>query len=101
MFSSSNSWVNFAFVAISSIGFIANLKGFKYITETFNVSDNLFNILAKDAMITTIMNGFYGVGSFVMIVNRDFLKTKLACTSLIIVGFLPMVTGKPNQSSKV
>ena len=47
MFSNSNRWVNYAFVAISGFGFIINFKGFKYITKTFNVNDNLLNILGS------------------------------------------------------
>ena len=93
MFSNSNAWVNYAFVGISGFGFSANFKGLKYITQTFNVSDNLFNMLAVDSMITTILNGLYSVGSLIMIVNRDILKTSFACGSLILIGFLPMVTG--------
>ena len=94
MFSSSNTWVNYAFVDISGFSFAANFKGFKYITQTFNVKDNLFNILALDALTTTILNGIYSIASLIMIVNRDFFKTKLTCASFIIIGFLPCVTGK-------
>ena len=93
MFSNSNSWVNYAYLCISGFGFAANFKGYKYITRTFNVNDNLFNILAKDALITTVLNGLYSIGSFIMITNRDVLKGRIACASLILIGFLPMVTG--------
>ena len=94
MFSSPNRWVNYAFIVISGLGFFTNFKGFKYITETFNVSDNLFNILAKDAMITTTLNGFYSIGSLIMIIDQEVFSTRLACASLVLIGFLPMVTGK-------
>ena len=93
MFSSSNRWVNYAFIGISGFGFITNFKGFKYITETFNVNDNLFNILAKDAMITTTLNGVYSIGSLIMIIDQEVFSTRLACASLVLSGFLPMVTG--------
>ena len=93
MFSNSNRWVNYAFVAVSGFGFIINFKGFKYITKTFNVNDNLFNILAKDAIITTILNGLYSLESLLMLINEDFFKTRMACASLVLIGFLPMVTG--------
>ena len=91
MFSSPNRWVNYAFIVISGLGFFTN---FKDITETFNVSDNLFNILAKDAMITTTLNGFYSIGSLIMIIDKEAFSTRLACASLVLIGFLPMVTGK-------
>ena len=94
MFSNPNRWANYAFIVISGLGFITNFKGFKYITETFNVSDNLFNILAKDAMITTTLNGFYSIGSLIMIIDQEAFSTRLACASLVLIGFLPMVTGK-------
>ena len=96
MFSSSNSWVNNAFVGISGFGFAANFIGYKYIIRTFNVDDNLFNFLAKDALLTTVLNGLYSIGSLIMIINRDVLKGRIACASLILIGFLPMVTGKYN-----
>ena len=66
MFSSSNTWANYAFMGISGIGFAANFKGFKYISKTFNVNDNLFHILALDALITTTLNGLYSFSSSVM-----------------------------------
>ena len=94
MFSNSNAWVNYAFVGISGFGFAANFKGFKYITQTFNVSDNLFNMLAVDSMITTTLNGLWSIGSLIMIINRDVLKTSFACTSLMVIGALPIVTGE-------
>ena len=96
MFSSSNSWVSYAYFFISGLGFAANFKGYKYITRTFNVGDNLFNLLAKDALITTVLNGLYSICSLIMIINSDVLKGRIACASLIIIGFLPMGTGKYN-----
>ena len=93
MFSNANLWVNYAFVGISGLGFAANFKGFKYISKTFNVNDNLFDILAKDAMITTILNGLFSIVSLIMIIDRDIIRSKFTCASLILVGFLPCTTG--------
>ena len=94
MFSSSNTWVNYAFVGISGFGFWANFKGYKYITRTFNTADNLFNVLAKDALINTVLNGLYSIGSVIMIINREVFKSKIACAFYILIGFIPMVTGE-------
>ena len=94
MFTGGNTWVNYAFVGISGFGFWANFKGYKYITRTFNTADNLFNVLAKDALINTVLNGLYSFGSLIMIFNREVFKSKIACAFYILIGFIPMVTGE-------
>ena len=94
MFTGANTWVNYAFVGISGFGFWANFTGYKYITETFNTADNLFNVLTKDALINTVLNGLYSIGSVIMIFNREVFKNKIACAFYIIIGSVPMATGK-------
>ena len=88
-------WViNYAMVCISGLGFFANFKSYRYITKTFNTSDNLFNVLAKDALINAALNALYSIGSIIMIINRQVFKSnKFACAFWAMTGFIPIVTG--------
>ena len=88
-------WViNYAMVCISGLGFFANFKSYRYITKTFNTSDNLFNVLAKDALINAALNALYSIGSIIMIINRQVFKSnKFACAFWAMTGTIPIVTG--------
>ena len=95
MFAGFIGWViNYAMVCISGLGFFANFKSYRYITKTFNTSDNLFNVLAKDALINAALNALYSIGSIIMIINRQVFKSsKFACAFWLMTGFIPIVTG--------
>ena len=43
-------WYSYLFSGISGLGILTNSKSFQYITRTFQTTDDLFNILAKDAL---------------------------------------------------
>ena len=89
----SNKYVTIVLTGISLTGLYTNWKSFRYISNTFNVQDNLFNILIKDSLFTAICCGLYFCKSVVSIIDEDILRTKLGC-SLVFYGlYLPSKMG--------
>ena len=81
----SNKYVTIVLTGISLTGCYTNWKSFQYISNTFNVQDNLFNILIKDSLFTAICCALYSCKSIVSIINEDILRNNLGC-SLVFFG---------------
>ena len=75
----SREWIPYALTSISGIGIIANLRSYRFIRTTFNTSDNLFNILAKDSLIIVLCLVLQFITDLLMIVFPDVLRTGLGC----------------------
>ena len=76
---------------ISALSTFTNLKSFAYVTKTFDTSNNLFNILAKDSLAAAICSAIFSATNFINIINEDLLKSKLGCVVHFAGIFLPLV----------
>ena len=78
---------------ISGFGTLTNLKSFAYVTKTFDTQNNLFNILAKDSLVTAICSATYFTTNVIKLINDDLLKGKLGCVIHFAGMFLPVMLG--------
>ena len=89
----SNKWVSLAFIGISGLAIYTNFKSYRYIRHTFNVKDNLFNILSKDSLSTGTLTILYFVANIIHFVNEDALKSQIGCRFTFIGIWLPSMMG--------
>ena len=89
----SNQVYSYLFTIISGFGVFLNLKSFAYIRETFNTANNLFNLLAKDSLVTAICSGIFCTTNFLMLLNEEVLTNKMGCAAHFAGLYLPMMLG--------
>ena len=89
----SNPVYSYLFTIISGFGTFTNLKSFAYITQTFDTTNNLFNILAKDSLATAICSAIYCATNIIKLINQDLLKSKFGCVVNFAGVYLPTVLG--------
>ena len=89
----SNKWVSLALTGVSGLAICTNFKSYLYIKHTFNVKDNLFNILSKDSLATGTLTILYFVANIIHLVNEDALKSKIGCGFSFIGLWLPSMMG--------
>ena len=86
-------WYSYLFSGISGLGIITNFKSFKYITRTFQTTDDLFSILAKDSLISTLCSGLYFITNTIRIITPEYLKNKPGCIVQFLGIYIPGVIG--------
>ena len=86
-------WYSYLFSGISGLGIITNFKSFKYITRTFQTTDDLFSILAKDSLISTLCSGLYFITNTIRIIIPEYLKNKPGCIVQFLGIYIPGVIG--------
>ena len=89
----SNKLVSLSLTGISGLAICTNFKSYQYIKHTFNVKDNLFNILSKDSLVTGTLTILYFVANIIHLVNEDALKSKIGCGFSFIGLWLPSMMG--------
>ena len=89
----SNQVYSYLLTGISGIGTFSNLKSFTYIRKTFDTTNNLFNVLAKDSLATTICSGIFCTTNIIKLFNEDFLTSKLGCVAHFAGVYLPSTLG--------
>ena len=55
---------------ISGLGTLSNLNCFDYIRKTFDIKGNIFNILAKDSLVTAVSNGLYFITNVIDLIDQ-------------------------------
>ena len=75
----SREWIQYALTSISGIGIIANLSSYRFIWTTFNTNDNLFNILAKDSLITALCTILQFTTDLLMMAAPDLMRNEWGC----------------------
>ena len=75
----SREWIPYVLTSFSGIGILANLSSYRFIKSTFNVSDNLFNILVKDSLLTTLCLTLQFITNFVLLVSPELLRNEFGC----------------------
>ena len=93
----SHGWVPYILTFLSGTSILSNYSSFRYIKTTFNTSDNLFNILVKDALLATLCALLQFTTDFMFLTGAEFLHNKLWC-SLSQYGLLLGVTIGPLTS---
>ena len=86
-------WYSYLFSGISGLGILTNFKSFQYITRTFQTTDDLFNILAKDALTNTLCSGLYFTTNTISIIVPEFLRNKPGCIARFLGIYIPGVVG--------
>ena len=89
----SNPVFSYLLAIISAFSTFTNFKSFSYVTKTFNTSNNLFNILAKDSLTAAICSAIHLATSFINLINEDLLKSKFGCVVHFAGMYLPAVLG--------
>ena len=89
----SNPVFSYLLAIISAFSTFTNFKSFSYVTKTFDTSNNLFNILAKDSLTAAICSAIHLATSFINLINEDLLKSKLGCVAHFAGLFLPSGLG--------
>ena len=89
----SNQVYSYLLTAISGFGTFLNLKSFAYIRKTFDTTNNLFNFLAQDSLVTTICSGIFCTTNLVMLFNEELLTNKLGCAAHFVGIYLPAMLG--------
>ena len=89
----SNQVCSYLFTGISGLGVFLNFKSFAYIRKTFDTTNNLFNILAKDALATGICSGIFCTTNLIMLFNEELLTDKVGCAMHFAGAYLPAVLG--------
>ena len=89
----SNPVFSYILAIISAFSTFTNFKSFSYVTKTFDTSNNLFNILAKDSLAATICSALLSATSFINLINEDLLKSKLGCVVHFAGIYLPSGLG--------
>ena len=89
----SNQVYSYLLTGISGFGTFSNFKSFAYIRKTFDTTNNLFNILAKDSLITAISSGIYCITNFIKLLDEDLLTSKLGCVAHFTGLYLPTMLG--------
>ena len=75
----SREWIPYVLTSFSGVGILANLSSYRFIKSTFNVSDNLFNILVKDSLLTTLCLTLQFITNFVLLVSPELLRNEFGC----------------------
>ena len=75
----SREWVPYALTSISGLGIVANLSSYRFIRTTFNINDNLFNILAKDSLITALCTILQFTTDLLMMAAPDLMRNEWGC----------------------
>ena len=75
----SQEWIPYVLTSISGLGIVANLSSYRFIRTTFNINDNLFNILAKDSLITALCTILQFTTDLLMMAAPGLLRNELGC----------------------
>ena len=75
----SQEWIPYVLTSISGLGIVANLSSYRFIRTTFNINDNLFNILAKDSLITALCTILQLTTDLLMMAAPGLLRNELGC----------------------
>ena len=89
----SNQVYSYLFTGISGLGIFLNLKSFAYIRKTFDTTNNLLNMLAKDSLVTAICSGIFCTTNLIMLFDEDLLTNKVGCSVHFAGTFLPVMLG--------
>ena len=89
----SNPVYAYLLTGLSGLGIITNLKSYAYVTKTFDTTNNLFNILSKDSLVTAICSAIFFVTNIIKLINEDLLRSKLGCVAHFAGLFLPSMLG--------
>ena len=92
----SREWIPYVLTSISGIGIITNLRSFRFIRATFNVQDNLFNILAKDSVIAaSCLILQFATDLIIPYVESDWVRNEYGCVLSHYGSFVSMLMGPP------
>ena len=89
----SNPVYSYLLTIISGLGTFTNLKSFAYVTKTFDTTNNLFNILAKDSLAAALCSAIYCATNIIKLINEDLLKSQFGCVVHFAGMYLPAVLG--------
>ena len=89
----SNPLYSYLLTIISGLGTLTNLKSFAYVTKTFDTTNNLFNILAKDSLAAALCSAIYCATNIIKLINEDLLKSKFGCVVHFAGIYLPTILG--------
>ena len=89
----SNPVYSYLLTIISGLGTFTNLKSFAYVTKTFDTTNNLFNILAKDSLAAALCSAIYCATNIIKLINEDLLKSKFGCVVHFAGIYLPTMLG--------
>ena len=89
----SNQVYSYLLTIISGLGTFTNLKSFAYVTKTFDTTNNLFNILAKDSLAAALCSAIYCATNIIKLINEDLLKSKFGCVVHFAGIYLPTILG--------
>ena len=78
---------------ISALSTFTNLKSFAYVTKTFDTTNNLFNILAKDSLAAASCSAIYCATNIIKLINEDLLKSQFGCVVHFAGIYLPTLLG--------
>ena len=89
----SNPVYSYLLTIISGLGTFTNLKSFAYVTKTFDTTNNLFNILAKDSLAAALCLAFFCATNIIKLINEDLLKSQFGCVIHFAGIFLATLLG--------
>ena len=89
----SNQVYSYLFTGVSGFGVYLNLKSFAYVRKTFDTTNNLFNILAKDSLVTAVCSGIFCFTNLRMLFDEELLTNKLGCAAHFAGVYLPSMLG--------
>ena len=84
---------SYLLTGISGFSTFSNFKSFAYIRKTFDTTNNLFNILAKDSLVSAIGSGIYCTTNIIKLWDEDLLTSDLGCVAHFIGLYLPTMLG--------
>ena len=89
----SNQVYSYLLTGISGFGTFSNFKSFAYIRKTFDTTNNLFNILAKDSLATAICSGIFCTTNIIKLLDEDLFTSELGCVVHFAGVYLPGMLG--------